>query len=219
MSRPKAALFDFDGTLIDTSPGIIRVAKETGRQMGLPLPPDQAFRFFIGPPLMDSFRQVYGLDEEDALRASDIYRKLYDDTNAEREAEIYPGMMKLLRDAKAAGIQLGVASMKRQPLVDRMMDLYELTPLFDSVQGAPSPPARGHKPTIMLRALEELGAAPEDAVMIGDSGYDGDAARDTGTPFVGVTWGFGFDDRNEILRYPDARIADTMDDLRRILLG
>lgn len=219
MSQPKAALFDFDGTLIDTSPGIIRCAKETGRQMGLPLPPDQEFRFFIGPPLMDSFRQVYGLSEQDAARASDIYRDLYDRTNAVREAAIYPGMMQLLHDAHAAGISLAVASMKRQELLTRMMDAYRLTPLFEAAVGAPNPPARGSKPDILQAALRDLGAAPEDALMIGDSGYDAQAAVETGTPFCGVLWGFGFESADDITKYPAAKAARTMDDLRRILLG
>lgn len=218
MSRPKAALFDFDGTLIDTSPGIIRCAKETGRQMGLLLPSDQAFRFFIGPPLMDSFRKVYGLSEEEAARASDIYRRLYDETDAEKEAEIYPGMLPLLRDARAAGIKLAAASMKREELLVRMMDVYDLTPLFDAIEGAPNPPARGSKPDIIRAALRDLGTDAKDSVMVGDSGYDADAAVVTGTPFIGVLWGFGFEKPEDITKYPDASAAASMDDLRRLLL-
>lgn len=212
-------MFDFDGTLIDTSPGIIRSAKEAGREMGLTLPSDEAFRAFIGPPLIDSFMTVYGLNEDDAARASDIYRRIYDDTGAINEAELYPGMMALLKDMREAGIKTAIASMKRQPLLDEMTDFYGLRPLFDSVKGAPPPPGRGNKPEIIRSLLQELGTIPEETVMVGDSFYDGDAAEETGTRLAGVLWGFGFEKPEDVLKYPDSIAVYTMDDLRRVMLG
>ncbi len=187
----KAALFDFDGTLADSSEGIFRTALLTVRKLGITREySDEELRRFVGPPLRDCFRIAFSLDEEyldDALR---IYREEYD-RSGRFGMHLYPGMKETLEDLKAMGLRLGVASYKNEHLVKACLEYLGVADLFDSAHGS-SLEEDLTKGDIIRMTLADLDAEGDEVVMIGDTQADLKGADEAGTLFVGVSYGFGF---------------------------
>ena len=116
----KTVLFDFDGTLMDTSIGILQCATKTLTDLGVAIPPENIFRKFIGPPLKLSFVDVCGMSDEDAERAVTLYRQKYAEGGM-FEAKVYPGMVDLLKKLDNAGVKCAVASVKMEKIVRTTM--------------------------------------------------------------------------------------------------
>ncbi len=103
MSRPyTAVLFDLDGTIVDSAPGITATLAATFERMSLPVPTPAELLAYVGPPILDSFRDLAGLDEETSDRALDIYRGLYLASGV-FDATVYPGVAAVLQAIHAAG--------------------------------------------------------------------------------------------------------------------
>lgn len=216
LSKKKLVVLDFDGTLADSMPGIVRTATAVMHEHGWT---DEALgdvRRIVGPPFPQAFTLVYGLSEEEAMQVTQEYRAVYQ--NLGRAGwPLFDGMEQLLRDLKAAGKLLGTASSKRQFLLDLgletngVLDLFDL-PLAKQTDGADP------KSAILGRVLDRLGVAPADAVMVGDRRFDIEAGHANGVDSVGVLYG-NTATRAELEEAGAEAIADTVDDLRRILLG
>lgn len=220
MNRFEAAVFDFDGTVMDSGPGIMRVAGQVADEMGFPSATDAQMRRFIGPPLAQCFEVVYQVPKDVAQKAADRYRILYDETDAISEASLYPGIRELLENLRDAGVRTAVASAKRIPLLERMLRHYDAAELFDAVEGAPADLSPANKEDIILRTLERLGTDRNESLMIGDSAYDAVAARADKMPFCGVLWGFGFEKPEQInSAYPGSYVVRAPADLQRLVLG
>ena len=95
-------LFDLDGTLTDSAPGILNSVRYACRKLGLEMPAEATLRRFLGPPLIESFRTLLGLSDADADRAVSAFREYFPETGI-FENEVYPGVPALLADLKAAG--------------------------------------------------------------------------------------------------------------------
>ena len=104
-------LFDLDGTLTDSAPGILNSVRYACRKLGLEMPSETTLRKFLGPPLIDSFRQLVGLSDAEADRAVSAFRE-YFPTKGLFENEVYPGIPALLADLKAAGKTVLIATSK-----------------------------------------------------------------------------------------------------------
>ena len=110
-------LFDLDGTLTDSAPGILNSVRYACRKLGLPIPGEETLRRFLGPPLIASFRELMGLDAADADRAVSAFRE-YFPTKGLFENEVYPGVPALLADLKAAGKTVILATSKPELRAD-----------------------------------------------------------------------------------------------------
>ncbi len=209
-----AMLFDFDGTITESGPGITRCAAYACERMGLAVPPETTLRRFVGPPLMPAFEEYLNLSEADAMKAVSYYRERY---NAEgwKENSVYPGITPLLKALKKRGIYLAVASGKPQIFIERIVEYFGLTPYFDKIVGIKVENTHADKQALILEALPE-GFAPQNAVMVGDRRFDMEAARALGLHAVGALYGYGT--RDELLNAGADEIADSVDALRRILL-
>ena len=187
----KAVLFDFDGTLADSSPGIFHTALYTVRKLGIEREyTDEELRRFIGPPLRMCFSVAFGLDEALLDPAVAIYREEYR-RKGMHMMSLYPGMAELLAELKAKGIKLAVATFKGEVLVKQCLDNLGILSLFDTVRGSNEVETRTKSDIIKL-AIADLGILPEEAVMVGDTETDRGGALDAGTGFIGVGYGFGF---------------------------
>ena len=187
----EAVLFDFDGTLADSSEGIFHTALYTVRQLGMTgeyTPED--LRRFVGPPLRQCFVVTFGMEEALLDRALEIYRAEYYE-RGRRMMHLYPGMRPALEALKGMGLRLGVASFKGEDLVRDCVRYLGIDDLFDSVHGSSLTEDRT-KGDIISLVIGELGAAPENVVMIGDTEADFRGAMEAGTSFIGVSYGFGF---------------------------
>ena len=132
----EAVLFDFDGTIADSSEGIFHTALYTVRQLGVTDEFTEAdLRRFVGPPLRQCFVVAFGLDEsllDDALR---IYRAEYD-KRGRFMMKLYPGMRDVLETIKGMGLRLGTASFKTETLVRQCLEHLGILDLFDTVRGS-----------------------------------------------------------------------------------
>lgn len=185
-------LFDLDGTLLDTSPGIFSTANYTLRTLGLPEQSNAQLRRFVGPPLAACFRVACGLEESLIPKACDIYREEYTRAGAMFDASVYAGIAELLDALASRNITLAVATLKLESLAHNILEQFGLAHYFAVISGAD---LQGNltKADIIEQALTRLNHhGRKDVLMVGDTPHDLDGALVAGVDFVGVDWGFGF---------------------------
>lgn len=209
-------LFDFDGTLADTAPGIAATARWALLEHGMAEDELGDLTRLVGPPFPQAFSLLYGLSAEEATQVTASYRAAYEALGPDAWP-LFDGVRELLGDLRAAGRRLAVASSKRQALLDRALDDTGLRGLVDACLGKDSD-AEASKASVISRALGELGADPADAVMVGDRDLDVVAARACGLPCVGVTYA-GTAAPGELEAAGACAVAPTVGSLRRALLG
>lgn len=206
------ALFDFDGTIVDSGPQILGSVRATLAHFGLPVPPD--IRGFVGPPILTGITEVLGVPAAIAEDFRDTYRSIYIERMTETDP--YPGIPDLLADLAAEGWALGVASSKREDLVARILAATGLEDAFMVVAGADISERSAAKERVVARALAlfaERGVEAGDAVMVGDRHHDVDGAAARGLPTIFVTWGYGTPAEAE----GAWAVADSPDDVAHLL--
>jgi phosphoglycolate phosphatase len=210
-----AILLDLDGTITDSAPGITDTLAYTYEQLTMPVPPYAELLRWVGPPIMDSFRDLAGLDLPTAQRALAIYRERYLDRGA-YDSALYPGMGQIVRDIAAAGIPLSLATSKPEIPATLMLEHFTIAHHFTIITGASADETRSEKADVVeeaLRRLDELGVELSNVVMVGDRIHDIEGAAMHGIPTIAVTWGYGTEDE-----YANAAlIASTPGELRELL--
>lgn len=205
-------VFDFDGTLADTAPYIIRTAETVLREAGLPEERMKDVPQLIGPPFPQAFSQVFGYSAEDSQKITNRYREIY--TSLGPEAwPAFDGVKELLETLVSSGRTLAIASSKRMHLVQKSAEDASIAPLFSFIEGKRSDAPQTKAQTLRL-VLEEAGTM--NAVMVGDRHFDIDAARAVGIPGIGVLWGKTAP-REELEEAGAAAIAATPAELGEIL--
>ena len=209
---PKSILFDLDGTLTDSGEGIMNCAALALERFGIPIPPRDALRVFIGPPLHDTFRQL-GVPEDQVDEAIRIYRSRYVPIG-KFENTPYPGIRELLEQLRAQGHRLFVATSKPEDMSVEILEHFDLAHFFDRICGASLDRSRSSKDAVIAYLLQQHGTE-EPMVMVGDTVFDILGAAAHGIPAVGVAWGYG--SVEEMKKAGAAAIAATMDELLSIL--
>jgi phosphoglycolate phosphatase len=192
-SRYTAVLFDLDGTIVDSAPGITATLAKTFVRLGLPVPSPAELLAYVGPPILDSFRDLAGFDVEQSHEALDIYRPLYIETGV-FEASVYPGVEDVLRRIHEAGIPLSLATSKPELPAMVVLEHFGLVGYFDELTGASADESRSKKSDVVAEALRRLQARGVDLsapVMIGDRIHDIEGAAEHDVPTIFVTWGYG----------------------------
>ena len=185
----KYAFFDLDGTLTDSGPGIIDSAIVALKRFGIEIKDRKDLYPFIGPPLSESFRDMFGLDEENVKLAIQYYREHYNVHSIFAGNSVYEGIEDLLITLKEKGIKLVVATSKPAHLAIRVLDYFDLSKYFDYISGAVAN-ERIHKHEVIAHALEHLQIENlDDVIMIGDRKYDVIGARQNGLKCIGVLYG------------------------------
>ena len=185
-------LFDFDGTLFDTGPGVINCVVYALEHLGIYEPDKQKLRKFMGPPLYDMFRELYGLNDALGNEAVRLYRERYQPTGI-WECAPYPGIVELLKKLRGAGYLLAVATSKPTPSAIRILERYQMESLFDFICGSEFDGTRSKKSEVVKAVLEhfEIQKCPDQALMIGDRKYDVLGASAVCVPCLGVRYGYG----------------------------
>lgn len=186
----RLAVFDCDGTLVDSERGISAAMNAAWRATGLRPPPAAAARAVIGLSLSNAIDRL-APDADAGIRArlADAYREIFHDPANQREEPLYPGAVAALDAIEAAGTLLGVATGKGHRGLKSVLDKHALGDRFVTKQTADR--ARGKPdPEMLYRAMAEAGATPQTTVMIGDTVYDIEMARNAGVAAIGVAWGY-----------------------------
>lgn len=187
-TKYKTIIFDLDGTLLDTSPGIFGSVRYAEELLKLPSINESKLKKFLGPPPKMMYAEIYGLSEEKAFLAAKAHRK-YGMEKAVYQAKKYEGMDDVLKEFHKRGLNIAVATLKKQTIAEKILDVYELSPLIDIIVGMDDAETLTKSETIK-KVIESTGS--NAVVMIGDSEYDFVGAKDAGVDFIGVTYGFGF---------------------------
>lgn len=210
-----AILFDLDGTIVDSAGGIVASLAYTFRALDLPVPTDEQLLHWVGPPIMDSFRDLAGFGPEMSARALAVYREHYVEFGL-LDADPYPGVPDVLRDIHAAGLPLSLATSKPESSARRILDHLHLTPLFTEVTGASEDEVRSAKADVVAEALRRLALRGVDLsrpVMVGDRKHDVHGAAAHGVPTIFVAWGYGDESETQ----DTVAAVATADELRAAL--
>lgn len=212
----RLVIFDFDGTLANTVPVIVRTARTVLARHGLTDDDMGDLTRLVGPPFPQAYSLVYGFSEDEAAQITAEYRAIYRTIGPEAWP-LFDGVAGLLRRLRAAGRLTAVASSKQMPMVRTALADNKITDLFDLALGKSSD-AEGDKIALIARTLRELGVSADDAVMVGDRHHDVEAAAACGVPCVGVSYG-GTGTVEELMGAGAWACADTVEELGRVLLG
>jgi phosphoglycolate phosphatase len=217
MAARDTAVFDLDGTLIDSFEGITRCYQHALERMGCRVPPQEELRSCIGPPIRGNFPRLLGGDDAERIeRAVAFYRERYD-VHGWRECALYPGVEDMLRALHARGTRLLVATAKPQVYTDRILAHLGLAPLFERVFGTTLDGALDDKRRLLAHAVREASLDPAACAMVGDRANDVTAARTHAFHPVGVLWGYG--SREELEGAGAEVVCATPDDVVRALTG
>lgn len=193
MPRFSCILFDLDGTIVDSAPGITATLAYTFERLGLPIPTPAELLSYVGPPILDAFRDHAGFTPEQSQHALDVYRPQYLKAGV-FDATVYPGVADVLKSIRAHDVPLSLATSKPETPATLILEHYDLLKYFDVITGASDDEKRSAKADIVelaLKRLKEHGADISRPVMVGDRHHDvvGAAAHDVPTVFV--RWGYG----------------------------
>ncbi len=181
-------LFDFDGTLFDTSPGIIACARFALESNGFTVERENDLKQFVGPPLAESFHRFFGADAKQTSRLIKAYRALYAEQGM-YACQPFEGALDFLKHLRSFGIRTAVATSKPVRFAVPILRRFGFEDYFDAICGVEEDD-RKTKTEIIAEAMKKLSADPKRTVMIGDRLYDVMGARDNGIDCIGLDSGF-----------------------------
>jgi phosphoglycolate phosphatase len=185
----KLAIFDFDGTLVDSAPGIVEVMKDVITELGLSEELLHQWSQLVGVPLL---RQMEILFPDHSTEfhedLANKYRARYD-TRVIDICPLFPGLQNMLQSLKANEVIITIATSKRSHLVQEVVDHHELAHYFRMIVGAQDVTNHKPHPESVHLTMDTLKITPESVVVIGDSTFDLDMAQNAGVDAIGVTTG------------------------------
>lgn len=187
-------LFDFDGTLCDTTEGIFNSVIYSLHCFGIEETDREKLRFFVGPPLFESYKTLYGVTDGEAKNLIEKYRERYR-VKAAEESALYDGITEMLQKLKAKGKKIAIASSKPEIFVKEISDYHNISQYYDFISAEQLNKNHSSKEELINTCLEHFGNPPKEAVlMTGDRFYDIEGARAAGVDSAGAIYGFGTED-------------------------
>jgi len=213
VSRYELVIFDWDGTIMDSTGLIARCIQDACRELGLPVPSDADARWVIGLGASASVKFVAPtLEPERHAEFASRYRGHY--LAREHEAPLFEGIPALLSELRARERRLAVATGKSRRGLDRALEASGLAAHFEASRCADEGFAKPH-PGMLHALLEATGVEPSRALMVGDTTHDLELAANAGVDAVGVT--YGAHDAGLLRDRPARHLASSVEDLRRWL--
>lgn len=188
MLRYDAVLFDVDGTLIDSAPGIIHTLQLTFARMGVDVS-GQDLKRYVGPPLRRTFGEYFDT-EADIERATAIYRESYK-TCGSLECVLYPGVRDMLEALTRQGVLVYTATSKPTGVVTPILERLGIAPYFRFIGGASMDRSRDTKTAVIRDVLARPELQSARVLMVGDRRDDMEGAADCGLPAAAVLYGYG----------------------------
>jgi len=211
----KLAIFDLDGTILDTSEGILSSATYAIKKMGFEVPDEKILKTFIGPPIQKSFNKVFKINGESLDYMVSVFRDRYKNHDL-LKAVPYDGIKEIFKALHNHDIKISIATYKRQDYAETIINYFELNNYINSICGSDWE-GKWSKKDIILNAIKYSDIIKlEDCVMIGDTIWDYEGAKELGIDFIGVTYGFGFKPKSNVSNvYP---LAQKTSDILTILV-
>lgn len=216
MSRFEAVLFDFDGTVADTSPGIKEGLRHTFEINGMPIMTDSEMDRFIGPPLDDSFVKYCSVTLEKAKEMVLQFREHYHNKAIDKFI-VYDGLTDAIKILKDKGIKVGIATSKPEVMAVYILKKAGIFELFDVIQGATLDGKLIKKTDIVKHVLLKDEIKDKKTLMVGDTEFDIYGAHCNNLPALWVDYGFGTYE-NALKEKPEF-IARNMDEMKEIFLS
>jgi phosphoglycolate phosphatase len=190
MLRPRQfdlIIFDWDGTLFDSTALITRCIQAACADLGVAVPSDAQASYVIGMGLIEALQHAApGLPRERYPELGQRYRHHY--VARQHEISLFDGTLAMLKALKARHHWLGVATGKSRSGLDEALSSVQLRGVFDATRTADETASKPH-PRMLLELMREMGATPERSLMIGDTTHDLQLAANAGTASVGVSYG------------------------------
>ena len=184
-------LFDLDGTLTDSGPGITNSVAYALKKWNIEEKDINVLRKFVGPPLDASFAKYYGFSKEKCVQAIQYYREYYL-TKGIYENQVYDGMEELLKWLRDTGRRAIVATSKPEPSAIHVLEYFHMDSYFDIIAGATMDGSRVEKSDVIRYALDRAGIRDlSGVVMVGDRENDIQGAKANGLDSIGVLYGYG----------------------------
>lgn len=187
----RAALFDLDGTLVDSLDDLTDAVNHMLAGFGRPSLTVSSVRRLVGKGAHNLVRRALETDSEEAISRGIELFVAYNLNHVADKSALYPGVRETLHRLTECGIRLVVISNKHETLCNLIMETLGISRQFEIICGGDTFPEMKPSPLPLLRVMERLGIAPHETVMIGDSINDIQAGREAGVTTIGCAWGYG----------------------------
>src|SRR5205085_11724612 len=186
----RLAIFDCDGTLVDSGATILAAVTETFGLQGLEVPAPRVCRGVIGLSLVEAMAKL-APEHDDPAALADTYKSCFFRARQEGRVDepLFDGILDLLDALEAEGWLLAVATGKSDRGLKHCLDQHGLHARFISLQTADRHPSKPH-PSMVTQAIVDAGAAPGSTVVVGDTSFDMAMAVNAGAAGIGVAWGY-----------------------------
>ncbi len=209
-------LFDLDGTLTDSADGILNSVLYALGKMGRQTMSREQLLAFVGPPLLDSFRNCCGMSTEEGEQATVYYREYFKEKGW-MENRVYDGIPEALARLKDAGKKLYIATSKPEVFAKNIAEHFGIAGYFEEIIGASLDGSVSKKGDVIDLVIRKIGETHRSEIlMIGDRDQDVNGAAQNRIPCLGVLYGYG--SREELERAGADRICRTPQELTEILL-
>ena len=209
------AIFDLDGTLSNSGPGITKSVQYALEKMGIVEKDLRNLEHFVGPPLKTEFMKTYGLTDSEAAHAVSKYRQRYMPIGI-YETELYPGTKSLLNELKNKGKYIAIATSKPQHMAEEVLRFLEIDKYFDNIMGADLTGPKQSKSEVLEALFQEIDIKDKSQyIMIGDTFYDVDGANNVGIECIGVSYGYGRE--RDLLEHGAVAVAHSTNHLLELL--
>jgi len=212
----KSILFDLDGTLTDSGPGITKGVQYALKKFNINITDLTSLRRFIGPPLTDSFSKYYQFDLNKANQALQYYREYYSEIGI-FENNIYYGINELLGELQSKNISLYIATSKPTIYARKVCDYFDISKYFVDIQGSDLNENLSNKTKIIKLVMQKNKLINDETIMIGDREHDVIGAKNNNIKCIGV--GYGYGSENELLESGAFLYVNNVDELAEIILG
>lgn len=212
----KHIIFDLDGTLTDSKPGIVHSIQYSLARVGITEEDEKKLESFVGPPLMSTYKEVYGLSDEERVTAYAAFQEVFTSTGM-FDNKVYDGIPALLKELKEKGCHLYIGTSKPEVHALTILRHFGLYEYFTLIRGAKLGDENESKAQTIGKVLEQI---PQEervhTVMVGDRKYDIEGGRSHGLSTIAL--GYGYGQEEELVAAKPMYMAYTVSDLRNILL-
>lgn len=213
----EAVIFDLDGTLLDTTDGIVESAQYAARKMNFRHIPYEEWLSFIGPPIYNSFISHFKCSSKEAQKATDIFRDYYMN-NALYKAVPYEDIFTLCKLLYELGIRMAVATYKREDYAIKLLHYFGFDMFCNPIHGADDKNIL-KKHDIVNLCINNLNVDKHRCVLVGDTEHDYIGAKEADIAFIGVTYGFGFKNVSDVQSLKTIGVAKKPLEIAKIVMN